>query len=56
MIRISKSKLESKRPIVIGGSAIDTYIKPLPGKEFVMGMSNAGKVRTSFGGVGRNIA
>jgi hypothetical protein len=42
--------------VVIGGSAIDTYINPLPGKEFAMRRSNAGKVRNSYGGVGRNIS
>lgn len=31
-IHINKQKTTINRPLIIGGSAIDTYISPLPGR------------------------
>lgn len=55
-ISIKKQKHAVNRTVIIGGSAIDTYLNPLPGNDLVFGRSNPGKIRNTFGGVGRNIA
>ena len=54
-MRIQKQRQHSHSIVVIGGSAIDIYITPLPKKEMEFGKTNPGRIRDSFGGVGRNI-
>lgn len=44
------------RPIVVGGALVDVLCRPAPDIPFTLRTSNPGTARSSFGGVGRNIA
>lgn len=55
-INTSKSKNKCHPILVIGGSAIDMTISPLSDKGLIFGRTNEGRIHSSYGGVGRNIA